>query len=120
MVLLKLANKVRCFHWKKNPKYPSRISQLQDFIIFDHQAVKFAKRLKPSKRGELEILDLIRCYHQTGQTKSRTVRDEVLAWLDTGTHDALLQASTICSSSSGKTRVENRLSGRNCMANGIY
>ena len=60
--------------------------------FFDGDAPTLAKTIKPSKRGELEITDLIRIYIARG-----TLRVEKLgrgyAWLDTGTHDTLLSAS---------------------------
>jgi glucose-1-phosphate thymidylyltransferase len=61
--------------------------------FYDPDAVGLAARLKPSARGELEITDLNRAYLERGNL-SVEILGRGFAWLDTGTHDALLQAST--------------------------
>ena len=60
--------------------------------IYDHQAAKFAKSLKPSPRGELEITDLNMIYLRTGRLKVAQV-GRGFAWFDAGTPDSLLDAS---------------------------
>ena len=77
---------------EEKPKEPKSNLAVTGLYFFDHQAVTFAKQLKPSKRGELEILDLIRCYHRQGYLQVEQL-GRGAAWLDTGTHDALLKAS---------------------------
>ncbi len=77
---------------EEKPKVPKSNLAVTGLYFFDHQAVTFAKQLKPSKRGELEILDLIRCYHRQGNLQIEQL-GRGAAWLDTGTHDALLKAS---------------------------
>ena len=59
--------------------------------FFDGRASGFARTLKPSARGELEILDLIACYQALGELSVQML-GRGFAWLDTGTHDALIQA----------------------------
>ena len=54
--------------------------------------MELAKSLKPSPRGELEITDLNRCYQEEGQLTVE-IMGRGYAWLDTGTHDSLLEAS---------------------------
>ncbi|TAK96430.1 spore coat protein [Patescibacteria group bacterium] len=60
--------------------------------LYDSRVVDVAKRLKPSRRGELEIVDLHNWYLRRGELKVKTFKG---AWLDAGTHDALLEAGNI-------------------------
>lgn len=60
--------------------------------MYDSRVVDFARDLKPSARGELEITDINRLYLEAGDLSVERM-GRGFAWLDTGTHDSLLEAS---------------------------
>ena len=59
---------------------------------FDHRVTEYAKTLKPSKRGELEMIDLLKCYHAQSNLRVELL-DEATSWFDAGTPQMLLEAS---------------------------
>ena len=77
---------------EEKPSQPKSNYAVTGLYFYDNQVVRLAESLKPSVRGELEITDLNRLYLERGQLFLEKMGRGV-AWLDTGTHDSLLQAA---------------------------
>lgn len=76
---------------EEKPKYPKSNFAVTGLYFYDSHVVKFARQVKPSKRNELEITDLNKIYMERSNLNVITLT-RGFAWLDTGTHDSLLEA----------------------------
>ncbi len=76
----------------EKPIKPASNLAITGMYLFDHKAIKYSKKLKFSKRGETEIVDLLRKYLKTKKLKYH-ILGRGTAWLDTGTYEGIHQAS---------------------------
>ncbi|MDN0062145.1 glucose-1-phosphate thymidylyltransferase RfbA [Mediterraneibacter glycyrrhizinilyticus] len=77
---------------EEKPKVPKSNYCITGLYFFDNKAVEYAKQLKPSARGELEITDLIKVYLEQGRLNLELL-GQGFTWLDAGTHDSLVEAT---------------------------
>ena len=89
--VVEINNENKILSIEEKPTRPKSNYAIPGFYFFDNDVIKYAKNVQPSKRGELEITDVIKCY-LTDNKLDVIKMDKGTAWLDTGTVTSLMEA----------------------------
>lgn len=89
-----LSSRGKLINVEEKPKMPESNLVVTGLYYFDNKAIKIAKSLTPSSRGELEIVDVINAYANNSTLQYGTLTNSV-TWMDAGTHESLLDAGNL-------------------------
>ena len=91
--IIEFNNEKKVLSIEEKPKYPKSNFAVTGLYFYDNHAIKMAKQVQPSNRGELEITSLNEMYLKKGSLHVELL-GRGFAWFDTGTHESLLEASS--------------------------